>query len=784
MYFVSRPTPKPGCHCSRLLLTVILTAAAGISFGRPAAAADEASAGAGNPQVTLGPVVVGFGRIYKVGEWAPLWATVESADDRTVSVIVDAPDPDDNLAAFTSPPVQLKARTATRIEARFRTGKLAGDLQVRVVDAEGRMLASRRLRAGGDPSSELEPAQRLDRPLRVVLGKVELIEPQSADAGGRGQSVARLASFDELPTDWRAWESIGMLVLPTGKSAGGGTSLLSQISAERDAVLQKWVRMGGHLLISVGNETAEFQASPLARWIAPLIVERQMNERLFSTLEAYAGQAAPLKVSAPLKAAQLAALPSANVLVRHTSSAHALAASVPCGFGRVTLVSIDLDAPPLSNWKALPAVLQKLSGAAAVAPGSSTSKVNRQLTHVGVTDLATQLQQTQEDFSAVHRPSYWWVMGLILLYVAVIGPADYFLVHRLLRRPELTWFTFPVLVCAGVALAAWEARRSNDQGLLGNQFDLVDIDTASGLRRAQSWFSLYSPEHRRFSVAVKPADQAAAKRDSASASEHPVTTWLGPPENAVGGIYRSGAGSFASRSYRITESGVAGLPVPQWSTRTLTTAWDDTLASAVDCRLETFGAGQLKGTIAHHFDFPLEDCLLAVGGWAYMPTTENATLAPHVEWRPSGNTVRQRDLRALLTGERRTRRNKNDDFSSDILATTEVYNPVGRDRSQIVRMLTFHEAAGGTEYTGLANAALRRLELTEIMQLGRGILIGRLPQASAHISIDGAEVHPSGTATWVRIVLPVVQSERAPEKTIPKASERPDHSVPSSGNPP
>jgi hypothetical protein len=252
----------------------------------------------------------------------------------------------------------------------------------------------------------------------------------------------------------------------------------------------------------------------------------------------------------------------------------------------------------------------------------------------------------------------------------------------------------------------------------------------------------------------------------------------------VGGIYRSGGGRFEGRGYRTAESGVAGLPVPQWSTRSLAAAWDDSQTALVDCRLETFGVGQLKGTIAHHFGFPLEDCLLVVAGWAYVPTTDNATLAPKVEWRPSGNTVRQRDLKALLTGERRTRRSKEDDFSTDILATTEVYNPMGRDRAQIVRMLSFHEAAGGSEYTGLANAALRRLELTEIMQLGRGILIGRLPAASAQFAIDGNPAAPAERATWVRIVLPILQSERQPEKTIPKASERSDLPLPKSGNSP
>jgi hypothetical protein len=257
--------------------------------------------------------------------------------------------------------------------------------------------------------------------------------------------------------------------------------------------------------------------------------------------------------------------------------------------------------------------------------------------------------------------------------------------------------------------------------------------------------------------------------------------WIAAPENAVGGVYRSGAASFGGRSYRFSPAAAAieNLPVAQWSTKSVAAEWEDSLPpSTFDCHLESFGAGQLKGTIAHHLDAPLEDCLLVVGGWAYVPTTADAALVPHSEWRPSGASVQQRDLKALLTGERRTRRNKDNSLSSEILATTEIYNPLGRSRRDQVRMLSFHEAVGGTDYSGLAHAALRDLEMTGLMQLGRGVLIGRLAAPAASVNIDESPAQTASRSTWVRLVLPVLQSDLAPDKTIPKASE------PSSFSPP
>ncbi|MGE5193543.1 MAG: hypothetical protein ACM3U2_13700 [Deltaproteobacteria bacterium] len=750
--------------------------------------------------VSIDEVEIGFHGAYKIGEWTPLWATMRSDDERQVTLVIDAPDPDDNLTSLPGPSFDLKSGSPVRCETSFRTGRLSGELHVRVQDSRGHTLASRRLRAANAADSELRPALRLDRPLWITLGNLDVTKRSSRDAdadadadaaaanpeSAREPRIVRYQSLQELPADWRSLQSVDLLILPTGKAAGGG-SLLGGITTERNALLQKWVGGGGHLLISVGSETAAFRESPLAAWMAPIVVEGQSPLRQLSSLEAFAGQHAPLKVSGTVMSARLGRLPAANVVVRQPGATQPLVASVPYGFGRLTVVGVDIDIPPLSDWPALRSVLEKLAGGNAHSAPAAARKLNRQLTHVGVTDLATQFQQTHEDFPAVRRLSYWWVMGLILLYVALIGPVDYLFVHGLLRRPELTWLTFPMLAGAAFAAAVWEASSTNGRDLLVNQFDLFDIDSQTSALRARTWVSLYSPEHRRFSVAVEPdvGQVLGGAARSKSASDVQMS-WVAPPENAVGGMYRSGAASFGGRGYRFAPAAahVENIPVAKWSARTLSTAWSDVLPEpVVDCRLETFGAGQLKGTIAHNLNVPLEDCLLVVGGWAYLPTTTNATLKPHAAWRPSGESVRQRDLKALLTGEQQMRRTREGSRETELTTTTEIYNPLARDRAYQVRMLSFHEAAGGTDYTGLADAALRSLELTDIMQLGRGVLIGRIPSAAARVAVDGKPAQPAERDTWVRLVFPVKQRDAAVEKTIPNLNEQLRPSSPPAGKP-
>ncbi|HTI49812.1 MAG TPA: hypothetical protein VL475_02630, partial [Planctomycetaceae bacterium] len=717
-------------------------------------------------------IEVGLDGNYKVGEWTALRLQIRSAKAQSISVVVEAPDSDDNPAAFPSRVFEIPADESHRVETGFRTGRLQGDLGVRLLDADGRTLWQDRLRA----NSGLPPALRHDVPFVVTFAELpELKSVVRAGAKVEAKSplgeaafdprVVRLASLGDLPGASRAMESVDLLILPAAHRSEGH-SLLEGLTPSRDAVLREWVRDGGHLLISIAGDQEAYRKSPLADWV-PVSVDGIIPLRQLLDLERFVDVNAPLRVSGTIRAARLGALPQRNVLVKEGGSP--LIAALPYGFGRVTVIGLDLESPPLSTWSALPVVLQKVFGGPVKQGRQQSPQANRQLTQTGVSDLATQFQTALENFPAVPRPSYWWVMGLLVAYLLVIGPLDYLVVHRVFRRPELTWFTFALLVCLGTVAAAWGAARINDRGLLYNELNLVDFDQASKSVRGRSWVSLYSPENRRYRVTVEPALFAPPRREAADADGADATlSWSGVPENSVSGVYRAGGASLGGRAYRFAEgsSAVRNLPIPQWSTKTLCAAWSGaTTDILVECRLESAGAGQLTGTITHHLPAPLEDCLFVVGGWAYFPSGEKARLPADVPWQPGGSQSRARDLKALLTGERRTKRVK-DKWDTEVLTTTAPYNPLSQEQGDLIQMLSFHQVAGGNDYTGLGHAPLRRLELTPLMDLGRGILLGRMKVPAARVEIDGQSTAPAETLTYVRLIVPVQHLEHAPAASI------------------
>jgi hypothetical protein len=721
-------------------------------------------------------IEVGLDGNYKVGEWTALRLEVHSAAAQTVSIVIEAPDSDDNPAAFPGHPVEIPAGGSRQIECEFRTGRLNGELLVRLLDTEGRTLWQDRLRA----STGLSPALRYDVPIVVTLADLpdlkSVVRTNSrADSdSSTGEvtfdpRVVRLTRFDELPENPRALESVDLLILPAG-GRSGRPGLLETLTPSRNSVLREWVRGGGHLTLFIAADQDAYRKSPLAEWV-PVPIEGAVSLRQLLDLERFVDANAPLRVSGAVRGARLGALPLRNVLVREGGSP--LVASVPFGFGRVTVIGLDLESPPLANWSALPVLVRKIFGGPARQGRQKSSQANRQLTQTGVSDLATQFQAAQESFPAVPRPSYWWVMGLLVVYILVVGPLDYLVVHHLFRRPELTWITFTFLVVLGAVAAAWGAARVNDRGLLLNQLDLVDIDLESKSVRGRSWVSLYSPGNRRFSVSMERALFAPAETPADDADL--ALCWSAVPENSVSGIYRAGGASLGGRPYRFAEgnSAVSNLPIPQWSTKTLCAAWSGvTAGNLIECHLDSAGAGQLSGTITHHLPAPLEDCLFVVGGWAYFPAGENARIPPDVPWQPGGSQSRARDLKALLTGERRTRRAK-DKWDSEVLTTTVPYNPTSQELGDLIQMISFHQVVGGSEYTGLGHAPLRQLELTPLMNLGRGILLGRIPAAAAaRVDIDGASANSGDARTFVRFVVPIQSLEHAPAESLPKPDEK------------
>lgn len=706
--------------------------------------------------ISVDRIEVGFDGYYKVGKWTPLTAQVTVDRTMTVRPVVRTVDPDGSLISMPGETVTFDRAGVHQVRVCFKSGRIGGDVRFQLVDPENadQTLASARLRseAAGVP---VQPALRQSARIWGVLGHAAGFQA-AADAAGDGDEiyVAALDDPKELPTDSKAYDGLDALVL-----AGA-----AELDAERSRALDAWVRSGGRLLLAVGSRVDGYRSSPLADWV-PVEVTGTMRPRDLSALESFAGRSERLPFANPV--ATRFDVDEGEILAKSLDGP--LLATVPHGFGRVTFVGLDLDRPPLSNWNALGDLCGRLLADGAASAGGSQPTRRARLSHTGISELATQLHAIQQHFPEIHRYSTWSVMGMMLVYLIVIGPVDYLLVHRVLRRPQLTWITFPVMVIAAGALAIWGGQQTNGQQLRLNQFDVIDVDQKSGTVRTRSYYTIYSPESRRYHAVVTPRNEHWNPIPAESGGTPPLppdvepsVTWSGIPENVFGGMYRSGGIELGRPEYRLAPKAAAveNLPVAIWSTKSLHAEWDFTDRGLVESDLKSTGSGQLSGWVKHSLPGAIDDWIVAYANRVFRPLETGprarmSAILPNQMWDPNGPRVYQRELRGFLTRTTAKRVAAGLGQGEDILVEQAPYDPLSLEPVDLMRMITFHQAAGGTAYTGLENHSLQQLDLSPLLWLDRAVLFGRIELPASELALDGKDIPPTRHFAFVRLVLPV-----------------------------
>ncbi len=330
----------------------------------------------------------------------------------------------------------------------------------------------------------------------------------------------------------------------------------------------------------------------------------------------------------------------------------------PHGFGRVTLIALDVDQKPFADWpdrslfwvRAIDLQTPAQSTRPAPAPASGGGP---RFYQSGVSDLSSQLRVALEQFPGVKLIPFGWVAFFIFLYILLIGPGDYFFLKKVLKRMELTWITFPTIVVTVSLVAYYAAYVLKGNDLLVNKVDVVDIDQPAGLARGNTWISLFSPQNRDYTIRTIPMP---LDRDAAAAAVRPaagepaaappagtevVTTWFSVARRPVRrhGKLRPPV-QLRRRRLCLQPTGgrrVAGeCPHPDLEHEVHHVALVRSGRPAGRLRLAARGTDRLDGTVTNRQAVPLEDAILAFGKQVYLLGTlaPGATVRVELTQRP------------------------------------------------------------------------------------------------------------------------------------------------------
>ncbi len=241
----------------------------------------------------IGDVRVGFNGRYRVGHWTPVWVTIRGGNSGVVGRLeITLPDGSGVTSIVQSRRVSVAAGTEQTIVGYAKFGRVRGGLSVGVVGEDG-VIVSKRLSPDEVPDAVLSSQQ-----LVLTLGEPAGVDEAILLRRGKDSEKAIHAALHDardLPDRWLGYDGVSVAVL-----TGGPSSLADGMSAEQLDALDRWVQLGGRLILCVGARGQELLGPEgrLARF-TPGRFERVAEQRQTSGLESFAGTSQRLDVLIP-----------------------------------------------------------------------------------------------------------------------------------------------------------------------------------------------------------------------------------------------------------------------------------------------------------------------------------------------------------------------------------------------------------------------------------------------------------------------------------------------------
>ena len=709
---------------------------------------------------------VGINEHYKIGAWTPVWVQVRGGVEPFDGIMEVISEDESGTPNAYSVIAKVGAGETAKFTAYTRPGSPRSNFSVRFIDKDGRG-------RGGSSVETLRPnnlpqATYADEIAILALGKtagIDLITKVPGLNGGTqlnntngsatAVDVVQLSDLDVsfLPGRSMGFDGFDAIVIDTNDA-----NVVDTVLSSRGETIREWVGQGGHLVIAVGQNWQKVKDSPLGS-ILPATPTGRTTITDVRTIESYANAKDPLVAEtgaarAALTITKLEGAEKAGSKVLCTTTSSPIVVRGAYGFGRVTVVALDVDSKPFASWTDRGLFWVK---AVDLHPASTaTSNLNRsRFNQHMVSDLSGVVRQSLEQFEGVRLIPFGWVAFFIFLYIVLIGPGDYFFLRKVIKRMELTWITFPAIVILVSAAAYFAAYRMKGTELRVNEIDFVDVDIPSKAVRGSSFIGLFSPQNRDYSVSVVP--RALTPGGKTPTGETRVS-WFASPEEGLRGMNGGGQGlSFGGSGYQYAPLGqpskLEGVRVKIWSTKEFTARWFANMDGEpiVDSDLSQVGTSdRLNGTVTNRLDVPLQNAVLAFNRNIYYNL---GTIAP-------GATVR-----VELTQDRRLSGHMRD-LQSGYTPDQQVYSPspgANISRYKLAQAILFRESDTGTNQH--TNRPLNYLDLTGQLDLDRPMLVAEVDRPFCDLDLGSVPSAPkTSRSTILRVILPL---------TPPPSTEKP-----------
>jgi hypothetical protein len=339
-----------------------------------------------------------------------------------------------------------------------------------ILTADGREL--------GRTPVQLNPIQREQMLIGVMSTNPTMLNSlnQIAHLDTSGTAVAQFNPVD-LPSDPMLLTGLDVLFIHDTPT--------NQLSDAQLAALKLWTQLGGQLVVG-GGVHADATTAALRAWL-PVTVGPLRSDVVPDGLERLARRNDLLLSVPTLTVNEVSLLPGAREL---DTTGQRLLSSYDLGAGRVIFAAFDLAA--LRVW-----------GGEADLWKNVVRPENRFLIASTFRHDQENLLRSALQFNELRLPSVGVLTLLILLYITVVGPINFWGLRRM-GKVEWAWVTTPALVVLFLVLAYGYSFLQR-----GTNVQLIETQVVQGFAgqveaQATSFVGVFSPQRRSYAVQAPP----------------------------------------------------------------------------------------------------------------------------------------------------------------------------------------------------------------------------------------------------------------------------------------
>ena len=424
----------------------------------------------------------------------------------------------------------------------------------------------------------LRAAQPLDRVYLVVSESPTGVVDLTGSTLGDHFAYQSNAGVDDLPALAAGLQSVDVLLFSDVDTSG--------LSSAQRAALAQWVAAGGHLIVTGGSAWEGTAAGLVA--LLPLTPDAS------TTLPDLGALAGWLRDETPLAAETVVAtgllMPDAQVLV--AAGDLPLLARRTYGAGTVDYLAADPNSAPLRGWPGLTELWTALQTTVDVQPGWNGG--------FNDWDIAASAVEILPGYNLL--PNVLPLCGFLGVYIALIGPINYFILARLNRR-ELAWITIPLFIILFSVLAYVLGFNLRGTEATLSRLSLVRVWPDVEQSPVDSLVGLLSPRRAQYDLAM--ADGGTLR---------PI------PRNNQSGLLTGNVQSsvnvrqtdvFTADDFAVDASFIAGF------NESSVIARPDLGGSASISRNADTGLPQVRGLVRNDSDLTLTDPVILARGLAY-----------------------------------------------------------------------------------------------------------------------------------------------------------------------